>query len=605
MKDLLKFVVCGSVDDGKSTLIGHLLYNCDCIYLDQRDSLIDDNKKLSDDIDYSLLLDGLSAEREQKITIDVAYRFFNTKKRSFIVADTPGHEEYTRNMAVGASFGNLAVILIDATKLMTEQTMRHIRICKMFGIDHFGFIINKMDLVDYDETAFIKVKKQIDTVNKQFNIPNIQIIPVSAKFGENLDKPSDKIPWYKGPSFLEYLETVEINNLEHNDFYMRIQRVCRPNSNFRGYQGQILSGKISVGDTIINLPSNEKSSVKEIYVTDRKKTQAAVGMPVTICLNDEIDISRGDVLVKNNNLIIDDKFTSELLWMDDNDLNTNQNYLIQVGTKSTVIKITNIRYKINLKTGKEEKINDTVNIKKNDIICCDISLNEKIVFDEFKNNKGLGEFILINLITNKTSAAGIIKNQLYENNLSYQKLDITKKIRATNLNQKPITFWFTGLSASGKSTLANELEKYLISIGKHTMLLDGDNIRLGLNKDLKFSLKDRSENIRRIAEISKLLNDAGLIVLTSFISPLEKDRKIAKKIIGSDFVEIYVKTPIKICEERDKKGNYLKARKGIIKDFTGISSPYEEPKNSNIIIQNDKSVDYVVGELIEKIKKYL
>ncbi len=604
MKDLLKFVVCGSVDDGKSTLIGHLLYNCNCLYLDQKDALISDSKKTGEDIDYSLLLDGLSAEREQKITIDVAYRYFTTNKRNFIVADAPGHAEYTRNMAVGASFGDLACILIDATKLMTEQTIRHMRICKMFGIDYFVFIVNKMDLVDYDEKAFLKVKKQIDDVNKELGIPNIEIIPVSAKKGENLDKSSKKMLWYKGPSFLEYLENVQKDNWENDDFYLQVQRVCRPNSTFRGYQGQILSGQINVGDILTNLPSKEKAQVKEIYVTDKKVKKASTGMPVTICLNEEIDISRGNVLVKNNNLIIDDKFTCQLLWMDDNDIKLNRNYQIQVGTKTTTARITNIKSKINLQTGKEEKISK-IDIKKNDIVSCDISLNEKIVFDEFKNNKNFGKFIFVNLITNQTSAAGIIKSQLLETNLSYQKLDITKKIRATNLNQKPLTFWFTGLPASGKSTLANELEKYLTSIGKHTMLLDGDNIRLGLNKDLKFSLKDRSENIRRVAEVTKLLNDAGLIVLTSFISPFEKDRKIAKEIIGSDFIEIYVKTKLEICEKRDKKGNYLKARKGLIKDFTGISSPYDEPSNPNIIIENNEQLDKVIISLIEQIKKYM
>jgi len=607
MKSLLKFITCGSVDDGKSTLIGHMLYDAKLLFTDQERALELDSKVGSREgkIDYSLLLDGLMAEREQGITIDVAYRYFTTDNRSFIVADTPGHEQYTRNMAVGASFADLAVILVDATKGVLVQTKRHARICALMGIKHFVLAVNKMDLIDYDKHRFQEIKEDFLRLVANFNLETVQVIPVSATEGDNITKPSINTTWYDGLPLLPYLEQIDVGlDTNEDGFVMPVQRVSRPNHTFRGFQGQIEAGSISVGDEIITLPSKEKAKVKSVLVTDKEKDSAFMGQAVTIQLDREVDVSRGCVLAKDKELEIADMLTASILWMDDTELVEGRNYIMKLGTKMLPATVMSIKHKIDINTGKHITADK---LFKNEMAQCDIALSENMVFDKFKNNKALGSFILIDRVTNMTSACGVIEHSLRRStNVVWQDTDITREIRAKQKGQKPLTLWFTGLSGSGKSTLANEVEKRLVAMGKHTMLLDGDNIRHGLNKNLGFKEADRVENIRRIAEVAKLMNDAGLIAITSFISPYRKDRENAKEIIGDGFIEIFVSTPLEECEKRDVKGLYKKARAGEIPNFTGISSPYEEPVNPDIEIDTSKySIEEATDMVMKKIMKYL
>lgn len=606
MNGLLKFITCGSVDDGKSTLIGHMLYDAKLIFADQEKALVLDSKigSREGEIDYSLLLDGLMAEREQGITIDVAYRYFTTENRSFIVADTPGHEEYTRNMAVGASFADLAVILIDASQGVLVQTRRHARICSLMGIRHFVFAVNKMDLIDFDSDKFNDIMTEVKILMSEFEYDSLQMIPVSATDGDNVTTKSTRTPWYDGKSLLEYLEDIDVESADaETGFTMPIQRVCRPNSTFRGFQGQIETGSINVGDEIRILPSSEKARVKEI-ITGFDSVQSAVkGQAVNICLDREIDASRGCVIVKDAAARTGNMFTVKLLWMDDARLVAGKNYMLKIGTKRIPAVVMDIKYKIDVNT--RDKIS-TDTIYKNEIAVCDISTSEKIVLDHFAQNPALGSFILIDRVSHMTSACGVITKHISRSdNLTWHDMTITSEQRANQKGQEPKTLWFTGLSGSGKSTLANEIEKRLFLEGKHTMCLDGDNIRLGLNKNLGFAESDRIENIRRIAEVAKLMNDAGLIVITSFISPFERDRIMAKEIIGEDrFVEIYVSTPIEECEKRDVKGLYKKAREGKILHFTGISSPYEAPENYNIAIDtSDMTIEEAADLLMEQLGK--
>lgn len=606
MNGLLKFITCGSVDDGKSTLIGHMLYDAKLIFADQEKALVLDSKigSREGEIDYSLLLDGLMAEREQGITIDVAYRYFTTENRSFIVADTPGHEEYTRNMAVGASFADLAVILIDASQGVLVQTRRHARICSLMGIRHFVFAVNKMDLIDFDSDKFHDIMTEVKILMSEFEYDSLQMIPVSATDGDNVTSKSTRTPWYDGKSLLEYLEDIDVESADAEaGFTMPIQRVCRPNSTFRGFQGQIETGSINVGDEIRILPSSEKAKVKEI-ITGFDSVQSAVkGQAVNICLDREIDASRGCVIVKDAAARTGNMFTVKLLWMDDARLVAGKNYMLKIGTKRIPAVVMDIKYKIDVNT--RDKIS-TDTIYKNEIAVCDISTSEKIVLDHFAQNPALGSFILIDRVSHMTSACGVITKHISRSdNLTWHDMTITSEQRANQKGQEPKTLWFTGLSGSGKSTLANEIEKRLFLEGKHTMCLDGDNIRLGLNKNLGFAESDRIENIRRIAEVARLMNDAGLIVITSFISPFERDRIMAKEIIGEDrFVEIYVSTPIEECEKRDVKGLYKKAREGKIPHFTGISSPYEAPENYNIAIDtSDMTIEEAADLLMEQLGK--
>ena len=607
MNALLKFITCGSVDDGKSTLIGHMLYDAKLLFADQERALELDSKVGSrgGEIDYSLLLDGLMAEREQGITIDVAYRYFTTERRSFIVADTPGHEEYTRNMAVGASFADLAVILVDASQGVLTQTRRHTRICSLMGIKHFVFAVNKMDLIDFEQEKFQKIQKDIKVLLAEFEYSTAQMIPVSATEGDNITKRSVHMPWYTGKTLLDYLETINVKeNPAETGFTMPVQRVCRPNHTFRGFQGQIESGSVSVGDAIKVLPSGESAKVTLIYEGDKEVQTSATGHAVTIQLDTEIDVSRGCVLIRDTSLNVNSMFAATLLWMDDVKLLPGRNFLLKLGTQSVPATIMKIRYKIDVNTG-EEVYADA--IYKNEIALCEISTASKLVFDEFEKNNALGSLILIDRVSHMTSACGIVEHTLNrENQLTWHNMDITRSFREEQLGQTAKTIWFTGLSGSGKSTLANELEKRLAAMGKHTMLLDGDNVRMGLNRNLDFREADRIENIRRIAEVSKLMNDAGLIVLTSFISPFAQDRQNAREIIGDAFMEVYVSTPMEECERRDVKGLYKKARKGELDHFTGVTSPYEVPQHADVVIDTSKfSVEACVDQILEQLKNQL
>lgn len=603
MHTLLKFITCGSVDDGKSTLIGHMLYDAKLLFADQKEALKLDSKLGSADggIDYSLLLDGLTAEREQGITIDVAYRYFTTDARSFIVADTPGHEEYTRNMAVGASFADLAVILVDASKGVLTQTRRHTRICALMGIRHFVFAVNKMDLVDFSHERFKKLQKEIRILMAEFPYDSVELIPVSATFGDNITRCSSHMPWYHGMPLLSYLENIDtgIQNAG-TGFTMPVQRVCRPDRNFRGFQGQIESGSVSVGDTVTVLPSKESANVRSILQGNLPVKTSSEGHAVTLQLDREIDVSRGCVLTKDSQLFVNQLLTVSLLWMDNSRLAAGKSYFIKTGTQKVSCTVLRIHYKTDVVSGQEVPASV---IYTNEIACCDIMAGTDLVFDTFEQNKALGSFILIDRVSHMTSACGTITRSLrQDSHLTWQNMDITRSFRENQLGQKARTIWFTGLSGSGKSTLANALEKYLAGLNKHTMLLDGDNIRMGLNKDLGFSEPDRIENIRRVAEVAKLLNDAGLIVLTSFISPFAADRRRAKEIIGEGFFEVYVSTPLEECMRRDVKGLYAGARSGKIEDFTGLGSPYEIPEHADLTIDTTgKNIQECVEILIQKL----
>ena len=552
-----------------------------------------------------MLLDGLMAEREQGITIDVAYRYFTTAKRSFIVADCPGHEQYTRNMAVGASFADLAIILVDATKGILTQTKRHIRICALMGIKHFVLAVNKMDLIGYDKDRFEEIETEFKSLCANFDIKSILAIPVSATVGDNITQKSLNTGWYNKETLFGYLENIDVDSDEkEKGFVMPVQRVCRPNHTFRGFQGQIETGCISIGDEITVLPMGEKALVTKILITNREEKSAIAGQPVTICLDKEIDVSRGCVIIKDEQPEVTDMFTGSILWMDNAELVVGRNYLIKCGTKILPASVMSIKHKIDINTGKHISADK---LFKNEIAVVDISLSQDMVFDEFSKNKSLGGFILIDRVSHMTSACGVIKHSLRRaTNVVWQDTEITRDMRANQKSQKPLTLWFTGLSGSGKSTLANAVEKKLFAMGKHTMLLDGDNIRHGLNKNLGFKEADRIENIRRIAEVAKLMNDAGLIVLTSFISPYEKDRDNARQIIGDSYIEIYVSTPLEECEKRDVKGLYAKARKGEIPNFTGISAPYEAPKNPEITIDTtDSAIEEAVDVILKRLEQYL
>ena len=604
MQSLLKFITCGSVDDGKSTLIGHMLYDAKLVYADQEHALELDSKvgSTGGEIDYSLLLDGLMAEREQGITIDVAYRYFTTDSRSFIVADTPGHEEYTRNMAVGASFADLAVILVDASKGVLLQTKRHTRICAMMGIRSVVYAINKMDLVAYQEKTFVELQKKIHNLTAEYDFETVYAIPVSATCGDNITHRSQNMPWYEGKPLLSYLETVEIpGEKEKTGFVMPVQRVCRPDHTFRGFQGQIADGKIAVGQEVEILPSGERANVQELYCTDHKVQEGYKEEAVTICLDREVDSSRGCVIVRDIALQVGRMFVCKLLWMDDAPLVVGKNYILKLGTTMIPATVMKLTAGINVNDGNEVPVK---RIYKNEMAICEISCQEPIVFEEFVKNREMGRFILIDRVSHMTAACGIVEKTIHrQEHLYWQDMDVTRELRASQKQQSPMTIWMTGLSGAGKSTIANALEQRLFSQGKHTMLLDGDNIRMGLNKDLDFGEEDRIENIRRVAEVAKLMNDAGLIVLVSFISPFREDRRKAKDVIGDCFREIYISTPLEECEKRDVKGLYEKARKGKIANFSGISSLYESPECPDAEIDTtDKTVEEVVDQLITQLQ---
>ncbi len=589
--DLLRFITCGSVDDGKSTLIGRMLYESQMIFDDQVASLKNDSKKYGtqgENIDFALLVDGLSAEREQGITIDVAYRFFSSSKRKFIVADTPGHEQYTRNMATGASTAELAILLVDARNGILTQTKRHSFIASLLGIKNIILAINKMDLVNYDKNIYEKISSEYEFFSKKLNFENIQSIPISALKGDNIHKKSKYMKWYNDKTLFDYLETTKTKIQSSNSFVLPVQSVNRPNLNFRGYSGTVAEGKIKKGDELISLPSNRKVKVKDIFVGKRSLKTANLKQSVTLTIDKEIDTSRGDILCsKNSTIDMADQFNMNVIWMSEDKGFTGRTYLAKIHNISTSIKIMNIKkiYDVNtleFAAGNELKLNDVAEIS--------ISFNKAVPFSTFKENKILGSLIIIDPINNQTIGMGMINFSLRRSqNIQLQNLTINKNLREKINGHKGQVLWMTGLSGSGKSTIANELEKILYSQGKKTYILDGDNIRHGLNKDLGFTDKDRVENIRRVAEVAKLMCDAGLIVITAFISPFRLEREMARSLFEkNDFKEIYISTPLKVAEKRDPKGLYKRARQGKIPNFTGIDSIYEKPINPDLEIDTSK-----------------
>ena len=589
--NLLRFITCGSVDDGKSTLIGRMLYESQMIFDDQVASLKNDSKKYGtqgENIDFALLVDGLSAEREQGITIDVAYRFFSSSKRKFIVADTPGHEQYTRNMATGASTAELAILLVDARNGILTQTKRHSFIVSLLGIKNIILAINKMDLVNYDKNIYEKIGSEYKLFSKKLNFENIQSIPISALKGDNIHKKSKYMKWYNDKTLFDYLETTKTKIQSSDSFVLPVQSVNRPNLNFRGYSGTIAEGKIRKGDELISLPSNQKVKVKDIFVGERSLKTANLKQSITLTIDKEIDTSRGDILCsKNSTVDMADQFNVNVIWMSEDKGFTGRTYLAKIHNISTSIKIMNIKkiYDVNtleFTAGNELKLNDVAEIS--------ISFNKTVPFSTFKENKILGSLIIIDPINNQTIGMGMINFSLRRSqNIQLQNLTINKNLREKINGHKGQVLWMTGLSGSGKSTIANELEKILYSQGKITYILDGDNIRHGLNKDLGFTDKDRVENIRRVAEVAKLMCDAGLIVITAFISPFRLEREMARSLFEkNDFKEIYISTPLKVAEKRDPKGLYKKARQGKIPNFTGIDSIYEKPTNPELEIDTSK-----------------
>lgn len=603
-KSMLRFITCGSVDDGKSTLIGRLLWDSKLIFEDQLAALEADSRKVGtqgDDIDYALLLDGLQAEREQGITIDVAYRFFSTDRRKFIVADTPGHEQYTRNMVTGASTADVAVILIDARKGVLTQTKRHSYLVSLVGIRNIVLAINKMDLVDYSAATFTAIKEEYEQFAVQIGFEKITTIPISALKGDNIIKPSPLTHWYHGPTLMAYLETVPVaDELLDKPFRMPVQWVNRPDLDFRGFSGTVASGRIKLGGEVVVPASGQVSKVARIVTMDGDLSEAIVGQAVTITLTDEIDISRGDLIAAvASRPAHADQFGAHLVWMHEDALLPGRGYLLKSGAVTIPAQVTDLKYKVNVNT-LEHQAGKTLGL--NEIGVCNISLGKAMAFDPYLENRGTGNFILIDRLTNATVGAGMIDFALRRStNIHWQALDIDKVSRAGMKNQKPRVLWFTGLSGSGKSTIANLVEKRLHSLGKHTYLLDGDNVRHGLNKDLGFTDADRVENIRRIAETAKLFVDAGLIVLTSFISPFDSERKMAREMLADgEFWEIFVDTPIEICEQRDSKGLYKKARAGELKNFTGVDSVYEAPDNPEIVAAAGRESAEDLAELIVK-----
>ncbi len=601
-KSFLRFITCGSVDDGKSTLIGRLLYDSKLIFEDQLASLENDSKKVGTqggDMDFALLVDGLAAEREQGITIDVAYRFFATDKRKFIVADTPGHEQYTRNMATGASSADVAVILIDARRGVLTQTRRHSYIVNLLGIRHAVVAINKMDLVDYAQETFQGIEQEYREFASNLNFESITFVPMSALKGDNIMDASTNMDWYDGPTLMAVLENIDVSKETSDDvFRMPVQWVNRPNLDFRGFSGTIASGTIKPGDKVIALPSAKTSVVKSIVTYDGEMTVAVADQAVTITLEDEIDISRGDVLAEfDHRPEATDQFHASIIWMHDQPLLPGRPYLIKTTNKTVAGEVTELKHKVNINS-LEHEAGKTLEL--NEVGVCNLSLDETIVFEPYADNPALGSFIMIDKITNVTVAAGMIDFGLRRaTNVHWQAVDVHKEARATQKKQKPVVLWFTGLSASGKSTIANLVEKKLHSLGKHTYLLDGDNVRHGLNKDLGFIDADRVENIRRVGEVAKLMVDAGLIVLTAFISPFCAERRMVRDMMEDhEFLEVFVDTPIEICEQRDPKGLYKKARSGEIKNFTGFDSPYERPERADIHLHTGNMTAEAAAEAV-------
>jgi bifunctional enzyme CysN/CysC len=602
-KSLLRFITCGSVDDGKSTLIGRLLYDSKMIFEDQLAALEADSKRVGtqgQEIDFALLVDGLAAEREQGITIDVAYRFFTTEKRKFIVADTPGHEQYTRNMVTGASTADLAVILIDARKGVLTQTRRHSYLAHLIGVRHIVLAVNKMDLVDYDKAIFERILLSYRAFATEIGITQFTAIPISGFKGDNITTRSANTPWYKGPVLVEHLEAVEVaaQHEVEKPFRMPVQWVNRPNLDFRGFSGLIAGGSVKPGDAVRVLPSGKTTTISRIVTLDQDLDEAVAGQSVTLCFADEVDCSRGDVIAAAEAPPeVADQFEATLVWMADEPMIPGRSYWLKLATQSVSATVQPPKYEVNVNT-MEHLAAKTLEL--NGIGVVELTTDKPLVFEAYSNNRTLGGFILIDKLTNATVAAGMLHFSLRRaQNVHWQALDISREAHAGLKNQKPAVLWFTGLSGSGKSTIANLVEKKLHRMNRHTFLLDGDNVRHGLNKDLGFTEADRIENIRRVGEVARLMTDAGLIVITAFISPFKAERDMVRAMLPEgEFVEIFIDTPLAEAERRDVKGLYKKARSGQLKNFTGIDSPYEAPENAEIRIDTTTMTPEAAAELI-------
>ncbi len=607
-KTMLRFITCGSVDDGKSTLIGRLLYDSKMIFEDQLEALQADSKRVGtqgQEIDFALLVDGLAAEREQGITIDVAYRFFATEKRKFIVADTPGHEQYTRNMVTGASTADLAVILVDARKGILTQTRRHSYLAHLLGIRNIVLAINKMDLVEYDQAVFNRIVMTYRAFATELGITRFTAIPISGFKGDNITAPSDNTPWYKGPTLIEHLEAVEVNSATDAEkpFRMPVQWVNRPNLDFRGFSGLIATGGVKPGDAVRVLPSGKTSTVTRIVTLGGDLPQAIAGQSVTLTFADEIDCSRGDVIaLADNPPQVADQFEATVVWMADEEMLPGRSYWLKLGTQTVSATVQQPKYEINVNT-MEHLAAKTLEL--NAIGVATLTTDKPIVFEPYADNRTLGGFILIDKISNATVAAGMLHFSLRRaQNVHWQATDIGRDHHANLKNQTPAVLWFTGLSGAGKSTIANLVEKKLARMNRHTFLLDGDNVRHGLNKDLGFTDADRVENIRRVGEVAKLMTDAGLIVITAFISPFRSERDMVRQMMQSgEFIEVHIDTPLADAEARDVKGLYKKARAGQLKNFTGIDSPYEPPIEPEIYIDTTRmtpedAADLIVAKLL-------
>jgi bifunctional enzyme CysN/CysC len=607
-KTLLRFITCGSVDDGKSTLIGRLLYDSKMIFEDQLAALEADSKRVGtqgQEIDFALLVDGLAAEREQGITIDVAYRFFSTEKRKFIVADTPGHEQYTRNMVTGASTADLAVILIDARKGVLTQTRRHSYLAHLIGIRNLVLAVNKMDLIDYDQARYDAIVADYRAFADSIGITGFTPLPISGFKGDNITTRSANTPWYQGPALMEHLETVELDIAadQAKPFRMPVQWVNRPNLDFRGFSGLISTGTVKPGDAVRVLPSGKTSTVARIVTLDGELETAVAGQSVTLTLADEVDCSRGDVLsVADAPPEVADQFEATIVWMADEEMLPGRPYWLKLGTQMVTASVQAPKYQVNVNT-MEHLAAKTLDL--NAIGVANLSIDKPIVFEPYEANRDLGGFILIDKITNATVAAGMLHFALRRaQNVHWQAMDVSRETHANLKNQKPAVLWFTGLSGAGKSTIANLVEKKLVRMNRHTFLLDGDNVRHGLNKDLGFTDADRVENIRRVGEVARLMTDSGLIVLTAFISPFRQERQMVRDMLPpGEFIEVHIDTPLADAESRDVKGLYKKARAGQLKNFTGIDSPYEAPENPEIHIDTtamtaEEAAEAIVRKLI-------
>ena len=602
-KELLRFITCGSVDDGKSTLIGRLLYEANMLFEDQLAALEADSKKVGTqggELDFALLLDGLIAEREQGITIDVAYRFFSTDKRKFIVADTPGHEQYTRNMVTGASTADAAVLLVDARKGVLTQTQRHSYLVSLLGIRHVVLAVNKMDLVDYARTTFAGIEDEYRVFAKKIGLGDICCIPVSALKGDNILTLSDKTRWYHGPTVMGYLETVAVDHtrLEQAPFRMPVQWVNRPHADFRGFAGIVTSGTIRTGDRIRVQPSGRDSRVARLIAYEGDLRQAVPGQSITLTLADEIDVSRGDVISSADAPAgVADQFEATIVWMSDQPMLPGRTYWLKTAAKTVTATIAHPKYRVNVNTLEHLAAK---RLELNEIGVCNLAVDRPIAFDPYRENRDTGGFILIDRLSHNTVGAGLLHFALRRSqNIHWQATDVHKEARSIQKGQKACVLWFTGLSGAGKSTIANLVEKKLHARGLHTYLLDGDNVRHGLNRDLGFTDEDRVENIRRVAEVAKLMVDAGLIVLVSFISPFRSERRMARALVeDGEFIEIFVDAPLAVAEERDPKGLYRKARRGELKNFTGIDSPYETPEHAEIRVDTTATTPENAAEQI-------